>query len=93
MNEHLVKKTIRSFSVPVPVLDDLYIKNVSEITEINWKIFGWTTSLSDTEVSLVRKLPKDFLIISTTLYILVKVRFILHIKKKKKFNYFKPLLL
>lgn len=50
---------------------------MSEITEINWKFFGWITSLSDTEVSLVRKLPKDFRIISTTLYILVKVKFIL----------------
>ncbi|XP_055323806.1 uncharacterized protein LOC129578759 [Sitodiplosis mosellana] len=57
---------------PVPDLESLYLDNVSEITEINWKMLGWIMSLSDTEVSLVRNLPKDFLIISTTLYVLVK---------------------
>lgn len=66
-------KKLQIFSVPVPALDNLYLSNVSEITEIKWKMFGWIMSLSDTEVLLVRNLPADFLIISTTLYVLVKV--------------------
>ncbi|XP_031633299.1 uncharacterized protein LOC116347044 [Contarinia nasturtii] len=65
---HFAKPIYPDF--PVPALDTFYIEN--EITEINWKMLGWIMSLSDTELALIRKLPKDFLVISSTLYILVK---------------------
>lgn len=44
--------------------------------EMQWKIFGWIMSFTDSIVSLIRQLPKEYKIIGATLYALVKVKLI-----------------
>lgn len=43
------------------------------MNEIRWKVFGWILSFNDNEISTIRQLPKQFLLISTILYVLTKV--------------------
>lgn len=60
--------------VSVPPLDQLYSKSIdSEMNEIRWKVFAWIMSFSDDEISTIKQLSKQFLLISTILYVLVKV--------------------
>lgn len=54
-------------SVRVPPLDELY----SELDDINE--IRWIVSFDDVTIAAIRQLPKKFLLISTTLYALVKV--------------------
>lgn len=64
-------------SVSVPPLEHLYIDNEisigSGIIENRWRILSWIMSMSDEMMAAIKKLPKDFLLIATTLYVLVKV--------------------
>lgn len=66
-----------SIAVPIPPLKQLYEagNDFIEMNKIKWKIFAWITSFTDDEISMIKQLPRDFLLISTTLYILVKVIF------------------
>ncbi|XP_055310149.1 uncharacterized protein LOC129573544 [Sitodiplosis mosellana] len=62
----------------LPSLDELYVGNGddSKIIDIKWKLLAWIMLLSDDEISLIKNLPKDFLMISTTLFVLVKNKLI-----------------
>lgn len=63
--------------VTIPPLDQLY-SDSNEFEDIRWKIFSWITSIDANAISIMTKLPKQFLLISATVFILVKVIRILH---------------
>lgn len=59
----------------MPPLDALYVEtgDDTKIIETKWQLLGWIMSLSEDVISAIKHIPKDFLIISTILYALVKV--------------------
>lgn len=67
----------RYISVSVPALEKLYDENEAEgdenIGEIRWKLLAFIMSFPDKVISALKQLPKDYLLIGTTLYTLVKV--------------------
>lgn len=66
------------FLVTVLPLDQLYAdaNNDSDIVEMRWKILAFIMSLSDKNIQAIKKLPKNFALVSVTLYALVKVKFL-----------------
>lgn len=60
------------FTVPVPPLDELYL--VDDDVEIRWKLLAWIFSFNNDSITVVKAVPKEFLLISTTLFVLVKVK-------------------
>lgn len=69
------ERHIYFISVDVPPLDQLYDETREDATfdDIKWKLLAWIMSFSAEVISLVKKLPKNFLLISNTLLALVKV--------------------
>lgn len=60
----------------MPSLDKLYSEsNDFEMNETRWNIFKFITSLNDDEISVIKQLSKNYLLISTILYISVKVKY------------------
>lgn len=61
----------------MPSLADLYLENESdngtEFTEVKWKIVAWIMSLPVDVISALKELPKEDVLISTILYVLVQV--------------------
>lgn len=47
-----------------------------ELQNTRWKVFGWILQISDEKIEEIRNLPKDLILIATTLYILVKNSFL-----------------
>lgn len=71
----------------MPSLDKLYSEsNDFEMNEIRWKIFKFITSLNDDEISVIKQLSKNYLLISTILYISVKVKYIFFHSVEFDFN-------
>ncbi|XP_031625913.1 uncharacterized protein LOC116342439 [Contarinia nasturtii] len=56
----------------LPTLNQLYLDDESNIIETKWNIFGWIMSFSDDVISLIKNVPKDFLLIICILTPLVK---------------------
>lgn len=61
----------------MPPLDQLYLKDENkdktDIIEVKWKILAFIMSLNDGVIAKMKKLPKEYLLISAILYSLVKV--------------------
>lgn len=67
------KYCIPSLSVPISVaLEHLYLNETDDM-DIRWKLVGWIMSISDNIILAMQQLPKQFLVICTALYCLVKV--------------------
>lgn len=60
----------------MPALDVLYSESndCADLIDIKWKIFGSITSLDDREISAIKQLPREFRMISTILFVLIKVK-------------------
>ncbi|XP_031632710.1 uncharacterized protein LOC116346671 [Contarinia nasturtii] len=61
----------------VPPLIELYLhEGNNEIIATKWKLLAFIMKLSDDEVTAIKGLPKEFILISTIVFILVKSRLI-----------------
>ncbi|XP_031632736.1 uncharacterized protein LOC116346688 [Contarinia nasturtii] len=61
----------------VPPLIELYLhEGNNEIIATKWKLLAFIMKLSDDEVTAIKRLAKEFILISTTVFILVKSRLI-----------------
>lgn len=61
-------------TVRVPPLNELYLET-NDVDRLNerWNLFGWIMSFDDEVIAAIQRLPKKYLLTSTTLYALVKV--------------------
>ncbi|XP_055310152.1 uncharacterized protein LOC129573547 [Sitodiplosis mosellana] len=76
MNQSFVShtETVICPEFPLPSLEELYVgtDDDSKIIDIKWKLLAWIMSLSEDVISLIKNLPKDYVLISTILFALVK---------------------
>lgn len=58
-------------AVPVPSAEELYLDD--EISDINWDLLAFIMSLEDNVKVAIKSLPKEYRLICTILYAMVKV--------------------
>lgn len=66
-------------SFEIPPLERLLLDaddDDDKLKDVRWKLLGWILSIPDEKIEEIRKLPKDLILICTTLYVLVKNLFL-----------------